>query len=431
MAHALVQSKSLTFSGDIDSFDISFDSLPNAGNAVIVSVGGAAFNGAEDLDLSVADNQGVGNVYSKNVQSTALGQARAQQFGDTNIGATSGTFTITLTFTSTSSENRGFVTIQEWSGLEDAAFDQSAHASSASSSTDAATGASGTLAQADELVIAIAVLVADDPNINMSLPSGHTNAQYVSDTATVGLVAGRISWQSVSSTTAQNISWTHDNESQGGWAAVLGTYKTAAAGITVSLPVVTVASSLAAINPLQNVAVPVITTVLGVQTLTPSSGGLNAALPSVAIASNVIGLVPRRDIPLPLIVITTESGGGLEIINVLSTITITTTVLTQGAGSVIVPLPVVTMSLALQSLPVGGNVSLPQASMILSAQQFHIAQVPPVVSMALAAQGFGLSVGLPIVSMTLNPNTLTPPVISGVSGGLTNTTALTNITGIT
>lgn len=149
---------------------ISFASLPTAGNSVVVyytDTGGAN----PTLDPTMADNQGVGNSYVKAISGvdSAAGQMAAI-FRCDIIGATSGTFTVTVTHNA-ASNNYSLIGMQEIPGR--ITLDQTASNQAGATTTNTVTTAA--LTSSSEL--ACSCFTVNNSSANNSIAcSGFTNA---------------------------------------------------------------------------------------------------------------------------------------------------------------------------------------------------------------------------------------------------------------
>ena len=129
----------------------SFSTLPNAGSSILV---GIAANGAAGISVTgVADNQGVGNVYTLVAKQVTSGTGEdAELWWCRSIGATSGTFTLTATLNQTNANPYGNIGGLEATGIN--AVDQTAGATANAVLTVTATAAAPN-ANAADLVIGV------------------------------------------------------------------------------------------------------------------------------------------------------------------------------------------------------------------------------------------------------------------------------------
>lgn len=220
MALSVVRNTGKASDASVSLSTKSFAALPAVGNLIVVLISG--WNSGTFGVTSVTDNQG--NTYSRaGTQPSSSGLCRADIWY-TKVATSSGTFTISV--------NCAAGSYLEWVGVEvsgqDATtpFDKDAQANSTTG--DAATGNTATLAQADEIVFAVAAVSNNDTNITITTPTGYTNLTINQDaTATIGHEA---SYKIVAATTAVSASWTHDNTAQDGWSCKVATFKQAAGG---------------------------------------------------------------------------------------------------------------------------------------------------------------------------------------------------------
>jgi hypothetical protein len=107
MAYALVQSKT-GFATGADSYSLSFDSTPTAGNLIVCGVG--AYNGVTTCTAS--DNQG--NTWAQAVQRLSGGTGERSSLHYAVATTSSGTFTVTVNPSGASSDIT--IVIAEFSG---------------------------------------------------------------------------------------------------------------------------------------------------------------------------------------------------------------------------------------------------------------------------------------------------------------------------
>lgn len=213
---ALVRSTPKGSASNASSVAASFSATPTVGNLIIVMVSGwreAASFGV----TSVTDNQGNTYAHAGTVAGSS-GLCRAEVWYAKAV-TSSGTFTVTVNAGSGSYIE--FVA-SEFSGMAASSqFDVGAQADATSG--DAAVGPTATLAQASEVVIAVASISNDDTNITVDTPAGYTRiAVNQNANATIGFEA---SYKIVSATTAVSAAWSHDNTNQAGWSAKIATFK--------------------------------------------------------------------------------------------------------------------------------------------------------------------------------------------------------------
>jgi hypothetical protein len=220
---------------NVTSVATSFASLPSAGQSIFVVYDG--FNSASvAASISCADNQDVGNTYVLDGIKESTGGGRFQVaaiFRCHAIGATSGTFTATVSNLTGSYCNVGAIAA---TGLVAASPDASA-TNGAASSTNPATCTSGTTGAttvADALAISVLDYDSDvGPNAGIATPSGYTAIYTGSNANECGLAVYKI----LSATGAQSAAFgtaINPGGESGVWAAAIDVYK-AAAGSTYTL----------------------------------------------------------------------------------------------------------------------------------------------------------------------------------------------------
>lgn len=149
---------------------LSFSSLPTAGHGVIVTVvAGVAEN--PTLDFTIADNQGVGNSWQKAISGVdaAAGQMAAIWRCD-SIGATSGTFTITITWHAVSN-NYSLVNMLEIN--QAIQLDKTASSSTTVAGVTTITGP--TLVGTDELIVCAYTEDSSDSAHTIAADGTYTN----------------------------------------------------------------------------------------------------------------------------------------------------------------------------------------------------------------------------------------------------------------
>lgn len=205
---------------------ISFASLPTAGHGVIVYiVDGVATN--PTLDPTVSDNQGVGNTYTKARSTTDSSAGQLAGIWRCNsIGATSGTFTITVTHAA-SSTNYSIIQIQEANQaiqLDNTAAGSATGGTSMSITAPALTGGDG-------LACTCMTIDSSNANNNISNSSGYTNAMVEQDSA--NHVAGSGDYKVVA--VATNITYTFAAGSTDS-AGVMAVFIPVSSGNTIAVP---------------------------------------------------------------------------------------------------------------------------------------------------------------------------------------------------
>lgn len=222
MPIAFVRSTGRISGNNVDSVGGNFGALPAAGNAITVET--SAWNGSNaDMPAgSVTDNQS--NTYSRAVQSPLQSGGVCSIFYDESIGSPSGTHTVTVDPTGTG--NYLEFSAQEWSSFASSALDKTNGNNAASDSPTS--GSTGTLSQADELVIGVVGTYNGHSDVGIDPPSGYTNLSlFQNEGSTVGHSAD---YMIVSATTAQNISWGTVFDNLVPWGACVATFKAAGGG---------------------------------------------------------------------------------------------------------------------------------------------------------------------------------------------------------
>lgn len=208
------------------AISISFASLPTAGRTVIVT--GSAYDFDADFTIGVADNQG--NTYTvrqaSNTDYSAWGRSITWVAYCASIGSPSGTFTVTATMVSPTSSNYLTMGIIECHGLaaspEDAAANATVNDYSITTNDIAAT--TGTLAQANEVIIGSAALGAHAASdFAFARPSGWT--EIVTEPSNAAHQTHSSAYKVVTATTAVTGQWSHNNESGSEACAVLVCFK--------------------------------------------------------------------------------------------------------------------------------------------------------------------------------------------------------------
>jgi hypothetical protein len=203
---ALVQSTGkVTENGGDGVLSATFGSTPSAGNFIGVcswAYSGSALPGYGTG--SCTDNKS--NSYSRAVHSEQTG-AGSDRFGSAIYAAlnisSSATFTVTMDLAATSAHLH--IACMEFSGLAaSAALDKTATSTATGSSPTS--GNSGTLAQADELVLVVACLGTGDSTTSISAEAGYT--QLAEEPNDVASQAGEADYKIVSATTAEECTWT-------------------------------------------------------------------------------------------------------------------------------------------------------------------------------------------------------------------------------
>lgn len=228
---AVVQSAALVENGPADSVSASFTSLPAAGNTIIVGVGGAADSGTFDMPANgVTDNQG--NTYTLVATSGGPGPygVRGYIYAAYNIGAPSGTFTITVNPTTASGVSYQTIAAIEVSGLATASTVDVTGTGMGTSGTSTTVTATGATSQADELVFAFASADGDFPSCDCNLSAGAGWTQHHVDNGCGNSACVSSATRILSATETPSHTWTHNTGSSIGIPVVLATFKGASGG---------------------------------------------------------------------------------------------------------------------------------------------------------------------------------------------------------
>jgi hypothetical protein len=207
----------------------TFGSTPTAGNFIGVVTwsysSGAAVGYAAG---SVSDNKS--NSYTQAVENEQAGGG-GDNFGSAIYSSanivSSATFTVTIDITSTSAHL--IAAAAEFSGVAtSAALDKTGTSNATGGSPTS--GNSGTLAQADELVLVVSFFGTGDSTTSISAEAGYT--QLAEETNDAVSQAGESDYKIVAATTAEECTWTVANAATiaGG---CIATFKGAGAGTTV------------------------------------------------------------------------------------------------------------------------------------------------------------------------------------------------------
>lgn len=151
MAIALVQAPTAAQANGAATVSKSFASTPTVGNVIYVA-GWLSPNGSTNFGTPT-DNQGGGNTYTLVASRGTAANARMVGLWRCVVAVASGTFTVTLTATTSCWYSLG---IAEFSGIATSPGDQTAGRDN--TNTDGTTpqsGTTGTTAQADELLLSV------------------------------------------------------------------------------------------------------------------------------------------------------------------------------------------------------------------------------------------------------------------------------------
>lgn len=210
----------------------SFASLPAVGNHVFVGV--SLFTGNELSGLNVVtDNQG--NTYAENIEKKEDTIDTIGRFSATldscKVATSSGTFTVTINAENNGTSTNNYVA---WTAVEFSGIDATTHldrtGSGSSATGDATVTASAANTTTAGVAIGVAAISNDDTDINVgdTPPTGYINIQ-VNENSN-GYIGFSMVYKIYSGSETSSAQWTHDNTSQTGWAAVIGTYKEQASG---------------------------------------------------------------------------------------------------------------------------------------------------------------------------------------------------------
>lgn len=220
-AISIVQNSGQQTASNITVATYSFPVQPTVGNHIIIVLTGWRGPGGVS---GVSDNQS-GNSYNIDKQQIGgnSGTRVTAVVSSGKITASSGTFTVSVTFVATNTYAQWAVL--EVSGLNTTTWlDQTGANTSAATSTSLTVTASGANTQANDLVVA--AFAGDSTNGISNPPSGYTSL-YVDQDAVVTGAEG--AYKIVSGVETSASTWTF-NASGFGTAGVLATYKAAAGG---------------------------------------------------------------------------------------------------------------------------------------------------------------------------------------------------------
>ena len=229
MALALVKSSTIASAANVGSLATSFASLPSAGNMIVVLV--SAWRSSAANISSVTDNQG--NTYTKAIDRNGGngGLSEASIWYCASIGSPSGIHTITTNATA-GVDNYIVVIASEVSGQDTSAPLDASTSAAISTTGDVATGTTGTLSQANEIVFIAASVSGSSSNITIDTPATYTRIGVQQDSNTYIGFEG--SYKIVAATTAVVGQWSHDNTGQDEASGVIATFKAAAGGDPIS-----------------------------------------------------------------------------------------------------------------------------------------------------------------------------------------------------
>lgn len=214
MAIAVAQStKSNTSSSSAPT--TSFGSLPAAGSLVYVHITSYQSSGTNPTITGVADNQGVGNSYSLVASQVTTGGSdnyRHEVWLCQNIGATSGTFTVTVSFTATVSS---FITIVAVTGQATTGQPHKQVNGTGNSSTPSQTLPATTVANC--IILGGMTHNNGSPTITPDATNLPTQLQEEEDNGSTE--AGNVAYRAVSATGAYTGSWALSSSST--WAVIV------------------------------------------------------------------------------------------------------------------------------------------------------------------------------------------------------------------
>lgn len=198
------------------STTISFSSLPTAGHGVVVYfTSGVGEN--PTLAPTLADNQSVGNSYSEAIAANNADGFRAAVWRCDSIGATSGTFTVTITFHS-SSNNYSCINMQEIN--QSITLDKTATQTTTVSGVTTLTGPA--LSSSDQM---IACTYTEDSSGNQPLSADGSYTNVMNEPNTSLHIGASGDYKIVSVSTAPTCVYTSGNGGFIGAAAVMATFK--------------------------------------------------------------------------------------------------------------------------------------------------------------------------------------------------------------
>ena len=220
MAISVVQVSTLGVYGDSLTGTTAFTNPPTAGNAIIYM---EAHNDSSEASSSYTVSDGH-NAYTQDLNNSHISGLQEVGIGST-LNLPSGLGALTLTFTrsaGTAADSIGGLVAIEVSGLATSAFD--AHSVNDATSTTPTTGATGTLAQGSELLIAI--VGANSSLTGATVPPTGGPGTFTSLNEITGYFGFyQMAYQiQTTGTTAVNVSWGTISSSNF-WVASVATYK--------------------------------------------------------------------------------------------------------------------------------------------------------------------------------------------------------------
>lgn len=206
---------------NVSSVAMTFGSLPSAGAMIIVTIEWGTAGGQTTLaGFSIADNQGVGNSYT--LQTPDAGNDhKAAIYAAFNIGATSGTFTITVT---TPANTYGWGKATEVTIGGGGALDKHHEATGTSTTPDS--GATAATTVADEIIFS-AWGTAQNTSGSDGAGTNEGYTELFNGNAFSGEHGGG-SYKIVSATGAQQHTW--GAMMSNAWTAVIATFSATGGG---------------------------------------------------------------------------------------------------------------------------------------------------------------------------------------------------------
>jgi hypothetical protein len=199
-------------------YSVSFTTLPTIGNRVGIAHMTRSGTGTIFTITGVTDNQGGGNVYTKNVQATDIGGTivDVEVWSCPSVVTSAGTFTITATLSGTPSNNWGG--IFEASGV--GATDETATANGATTPAAVVTALSPNLSSTDVVV----AMVGTDFDVAPALSNPATPSYTTLFNTGSGGPQANCSYKSLAAIETSSAAWTWTTTALA-WAAALVTFK--------------------------------------------------------------------------------------------------------------------------------------------------------------------------------------------------------------
>lgn len=217
-----IQTVTGSWNGGATTVAVTFSTLPTAGDSAIIVVN--IYSPGATVVSSIADNQGVGNSYVSvaGVTEPALNQ-RIEMWWCKTLGATSGTFTATVTL---SGSNNALARAIECSGLT--AVDLATTATTGATATTLVATQSGANSNANDFVVAgVALQYTGSGNPLISTPTtGYTQLSY--DSGFTGYVGSEVAYKNVSVIETDSATWTWTGSLNAG--AIVASFKAGGGG---------------------------------------------------------------------------------------------------------------------------------------------------------------------------------------------------------